>query len=146
MLCGVELVDVCVENIESVGIPESAHKLALTLFNCLCVEAVGKPGGGVCVEIPADCVCAVLFEGVEGVYCVALGFRHLLTVFVLNKTENDDVLIGGLIKEKGRDCEKRIEPASCLVNSLGDEFCGELLLEEVFVFKGIVMLCEGHCA
>ena len=37
-----------------------------------------------------------------------------------------------------------IEPSSGLVYCLGDEFCRELLFEEVLIFKGIMMLCERH--
>ena len=73
MLRGVELVYICIEHEESVDVPERAHKLALTLDNRLTVEAVGQPGSGVGVEIPADCVCAVGVERVERVDGVALG-------------------------------------------------------------------------
>ena len=73
MLRGVELVYICIEHEESVDVPECAHELALTLDNSLAVEAVGQPRGGVRVEIPADCVCAVGVERVERVNGVALG-------------------------------------------------------------------------
>ena len=73
MLRGVELVYICIEHEESVDVPECAHELALTLDNSLAVEAVGQPGSGVGVEIPADCVCAVGVERVERVNGVALG-------------------------------------------------------------------------
>ena len=39
-----------------------------------------------------------------------------------------------------------MEPASGLVNRLRDELSRELTLEEFLVLKGIMMLCERHCA
>ena len=72
MLGGIELVNFGVENIESIGVPESAHEFALTLNNSLAVEAVGQPRSGVCVEIPADSVCTVGCKSVKRVNGVAL--------------------------------------------------------------------------
>ena len=73
MLRGVELVYICIEHEESVDVPECAHELALTLDNSLAVKAVGQPGSGVGVEIPANRIRAVGVERVERVNGVALG-------------------------------------------------------------------------
>ena len=100
VLCGVEVIYIRIENIESIGIPKSTHELALTLLNGFSVEAVRKPRSGVGVEIPADSVRAVLLECVERVNGVALRFRHFLSVFILNMAENDNILKAGLIEQK----------------------------------------------
>ena len=143
---GVEFVDVGVQHEEGVGVPQGAHELALALLHRLAVEAVGQPRGGVGVEVPADGVRAVGGEGVEGIHGVALGFAHLLAVLVLHQAEDDDVFIGGLVEQQRGDGQQRIEPAAGLVHRLGDEVGGELLFKQVFVFKGIVVLREGHGA
>ena len=61
-----------VEHVERVGVPQSTHKLSLTLYHSLAVEAVGQPRGRVDVEIPADSVCTVLCKCIKRVNCVAL--------------------------------------------------------------------------
>ena len=85
-------------------------------------------------------------ERVERVDGVALGLRHLLSVLILNVTENEDVFIGRSVEQQGRNGEQRIEPASRLIDSLGNELRRELLLEQVVIFKRIVVLREGHRA
>ena len=146
MLRSVELVYICIEHEESVDVPECAHELALTLDNSLAVEAVGQPGSGVGVEIPANRVRTVGVERVERVNGVALGLRHLLSVLILNVAENKNVFIGRSVEQQGRNGEQRIEPASRLIDSLGNKLRRELLLEQVVIFKRIVVLREGHRA
>ena len=109
------------------------------------MEAVGQPRRGIAVEVPADRVGAVLFQRVERVDRVALGFGHLLAVSVKHQTENDDVLIRRAVEQDGGLGHQRVEPASRLVDRLRDERGRELLLEYLLVLKRIVMLREGHC-
>ena len=59
-------------------------------------------------------------------------------------TENEDVFIGRSVEQQGRNGEQRIEPASRLIDSLGNKLRRELLLEQVVIFKRIVVLREGH--
>lgn len=136
MLRSVELVYIGIEHEESVDVPERTHKLALTLDNRLAVEAVGQPRGGVRVEIPANRVRAVGVERVERVNGVALGLRHLLTVLILNVSEDKNILIGSSVEQQGRYGEQRIEPSSRLIDGLGDELSRELLLEQVVISNG----------
>ena len=143
---GIEGIDVGIQYPECVGVPERAHELALTFHHGLAVEAVGQPGRGVGVEVPADRVGTVGGEGIEGIHGVALGFGHLLSVFILHVAENDDVLEGRTVEEQGRDGEQGIEPTAGLVHCLGDEVGGELRFKCLVIFKRIVMLCEGHGA
>ena len=146
VLGGIEAVYISVENVERIGVPESTHILSLSLDNCLTEEAVGKPGCGVGVEVPADSVCTVCLESLKGVNGVALGLRHLLSVLIEDVSEDENVLVGRAVKDKSGYRHKRVEPAARLVNTLGDKVCGELRLENLLVLEGIVPLCEGHRA
>ena len=58
--------------------------------------------------------------------------------------QHDDVLVAGLIEEQRGLCQQGVEPASRLIHRLGDELSRELLLEQILVFKGIVVLGKGH--
>ena len=143
---GIELIDIRVENVEGVGIPEGAEELALALLHGLAGEAGREPRSGVGVEIPPDRVRAVGFERFERVDRVALGFRHFLSVFILHVPEDDDVLIGRAVEEERGDRHEGVEPAAGLVDGFADEVRRELRLELVLVLEGIVVLGEGHGA
>ena len=104
MLRGVEAVNVCVKDKEGVGVPKGTHKLPLPFNDSPGMEPVGQPGGGVGVEIPPYGVRAVGGQGLKGIDSVALGFGHLLAVFILDKAHNNDVFIGGFVKQQGGDC------------------------------------------
>ena len=108
------------------------------------MEAVRKPGRRVGVEVPADSVSAVLLKSLEGVNGVALGLGHLLSVLIKHKTQNKNVLVGRAVEDKGGDCHQGVEPASCLVDALGDEVRWELALEELLILEGVVPLGKGH--
>ena len=86
----------------------------------------------------------MLFKRLERIHGVALGLGHLLSVPVQNQTQNNDVLIGTLVEEQRRLGHKTVEPASGLVNRLGDKCRRELLFEGLLVLKGIMMLRERH--
>ena len=61
-------------------------------------------------------------------------------------SQNDYVLIWSLIEKQCGLSKKGVEPSSCLVNSLRNKVCRELLLKQVFVLKWIMMLCKRHCS
>ena len=61
-------------------------------------------------------------------------------------TEHEDILVGGTVKDKCGYSHKRVEPATSLVHTLGDEVCGEMAFKVFLVFKGIVVLGIGHGA
>ena len=69
---GIEAVDICIKDIEGIGVPQGAQELSLAFRYCLSVETVGQPGGGVGIEIPADGVCTVLIQGLHGIHRIAL--------------------------------------------------------------------------
>ena len=61
-------------------------------------------------------------------------------------THYDNVLVRSLIEEQGGFCQQRVEPSTGLVHCLGDKIGGELLLEQILIFKRIMMLCKRHCS
>ena len=93
------------------------------------METVGQPGSGVDVEIPADGIGAKFLQGIEGVYRIALGFTHLLTLFILDMSQNDNILVRCFVKEHGGLCHQGVEPAAGLIHCLGNKLCRELLLK-----------------
>ena len=108
------------------------------------METVRQPRSTVDIEIPADRVCTISSQCVERINRIALGLTHLLAVLILNVTQYNNILIWCLVKQQGRDRKQGVEPASGLVNRLGNEICRELLLKKFFILKWIVMLCKWH--
>ena len=118
----------------------------MPFYNSVVMEAIGEPGRGIFVEIPADGVGAVFFEHIHRCDGVALGLGHFLPVLIENQTEDDDVFKGGLIEKQGGNGEQGVKPAAGLVDGFADEVGGEVGFESFAVFKGVVPLGEGHSA
>ena len=135
ILCGIEAVDLRVQSIERIGVPQCSEELALAFLNGLIRELVGQPGRAVGVEIPADRVRAVCLQSRERIYSVALALGHLIAVLVKDQAQDDDVLIAGLVKQERGLRVQGIEPAAGLVHRFRDECGGEPLLEEFLVLS-----------
>ena len=58
--------------------------------------------------------------------------------------QHDDIAERRLIEQQRGDRHERIEPAAGLIDRLRDKVRRELLVEQLLVFKGIVMLRERH--
>ena len=144
MLCRVKFVDVRIEHIERVGVPQRPHELARALLHRLVGEPIRQPRRTVLVKIPADRIRAVTSQRVHRFYRVALGLRHLLSVLILHMPEHDDVPIRTLVKEQRPDRDQRVEPPARLIDCLGDEVRGEMIFKDLFVFKRIMPLRERH--
>ena len=99
----IEFVDVRIEHVERVGVPQRPHELARALLHGIVVEAVRQPRRAVLIEVPADRVRAVPSERIHRVNGVALGLAHLLSVFILHMAEHNDIPIGALVKEQRAD-------------------------------------------
>ena len=99
----IEFVDICIEHVERVGVPQRSHEFARALLHGIVVEAVRQPRCAVLIEVPADRVRPMPAERIHWVNSVALGLAHLLSVLVLHMTEHNDVAIGALIKEQRAD-------------------------------------------
>ena len=140
----VELINVRVQHVERIGVPQRAEELSLSLLHGLAVEPARKPGGRAGEEIPSDRVRSIFAERVHRVDGISLRLRHLLSVLVLNKAHDDAVLERRLIKEQRRNRMQRVEPSAGLVHRLGDEARRELLFEQLLILKRIVKLGEGH--
>ena len=80
----------------------------------------------------------------ERVHRIALALGHLLSVSVKDQSQDNNILIRGLVEQDRRLCHQGVEPSSCLVHCLGNESGRELLLESLFVLKRIVMLRKRH--
>ena len=142
----IKFINICIQYEECISIPQSTHELSLTFLYCFSVETVWKPRSTVNIEIPADCICTVSFQCFKRIYRISLGFTHLLTIFILYMTQNDNILIRSLIKQQGGFCQQRVEPSTSLVNRLGNKLCRELLFKQFFIFKWVMMLCKWHCS
>ncbi len=140
VLGGIKAVDVRIQRVERVGVPQRAEELSLSLLHGLARELLGQPGSAIRVEVPADRIGAVGVQGIHRVDGIALGLRHLVAVLVEHEAHDNDVLEGRLVEQERCLRMQGVEPASCLVHSLGDEGCRELLLKQVLVLKGIVEL------
>ena len=73
-------------------------------------------------------------------------FGHFYAVFIVDVPQNDAVFERSLAEQNRRDDEQGVEPAARLVDRLGDEVGGESFVEQVLVFKRVMVLREGHGA
>ena len=146
ILGGIKIVNIGIQHIEGIGIPQGAHELALAFLHRIIMEAVWQPRCAVLIEIPADSICTMLSQGIHRVNGIALGFAHLLAVLVLHMPQHDDILVGGIVKEQSGNRQQGIEPATGLVHSLGDEVRRITLLKNLLVLKRIMPLGERHGA
>ena len=146
VLGGIELVDIGIEHVEVIGVPQGAHEFALIFRHVFLAEPAGQPGSAGGVEVPAHGVRALIIQHVPGIHHVAQVLAHLAAVGVLHVAQHQAVLEGALAKQLGGDGQQGIEPAAGLVDGFADEVGGETLLELFFVLKGIMPLGEGHGA
>ena len=96
----VEIVDVRIEDIERIRVPERPHELARPLLHRIVGEAVRQPRRTVFVEVPADRIRTVTAQCVHRLDRIPLRLAHLLPVLVLHMTEDNDVLVRALVKEQ----------------------------------------------
>ena len=146
MIERIEIVDIGIEHIEGIGIPQRAHELSLPFLHGAVVVAVRQPRCAVLIEVPADRIRTVLPQRIHRIDGVALRLRHLSAVLVLHMAEDDDVLVRRLVKEQRRDGDERIEPTARLIDCLGDEVRREAALKDFLVLERIVPLRKRHRA
>ena len=140
----IEIVDICVEHIKIIGIPQLIQEFMLSLQHRLSREPLGQPRGGAGIKIPPDGVRAVILQRLKGIHHIALGFRHLLSVLIHHQPQHNDILVRGFVKEQGGFGQQGIKPPPRLIHGLRDKLSRELLLEQLFIFKGIMMLGKRH--
>ena len=142
----VEAVDVRVQRVERVGVPQREHELADDLVHVLRAEAAREPGRADREQVPAQRVGALLVEHAPGVDHVAQPLGHLAAVAVQDVAQAEHVLVAGVAGEQRADGQQAVEPAAGLVDGLADEIGREALLERLLVLEGVVPLGDGHGA
>ena len=70
--------------------------------------------------------------------------RHLAAVHILDVSHDDAVFKGRFVEQACRNRQKGIEPAAGLVDRFRNEIRGVACFKNLFVFKGIMPLCERH--
>ena len=108
------------------------------------METVWKPRCTVDVEIPADCICSVSLQCLKRIDRISLGLAHLLSVLILYVTKHNNVFVWCFVENQSRNRKQRVKPSTRLVYRLRDKVCRELLLEQIFILKWIMMLCKWH--
>ena len=146
MILGIEVIDIGVQHEERIGVLQGGHELALAFVDGLVAEAAGQPGSAGRVEIPADRVRALLVQHRPRIHHIAQMLGHLAALRILHVTHHDTVFKGRAVKQQGGDGLQRVEPATGLVDGLGNEVGREALFEDILVFEGIVPLGKGHGA
>ena len=124
----IEVIDVRVEHVKRIGIPERSEELSLPLAHSLLREFLREPRCRSGVEIPANRIRAEGFERLHRIDRIALRLGHLIAVLIEHKAQDNDILKCRLVKEEGRLRMQGVEPASGLIDRLGDEGSRELLL------------------
>ena len=146
MLRRIELVDVGVQHVKRIGVPECAHKLALRLRNVVRRESGRQPRSACGVEIPPYRVCALRVKHAERIDDVALMLAHFDAVFVVDVAKHYAVFKRALVEQQRGNCHKSVEPTSRLIDCLRNEVCRENLFKYVLIFKRIVPLRKRHTA
>ena len=70
------------------------------------METVRKPWSTVDVEVPSDGICAVFVQCIEWINCISFGLTHLLSVLILNMSQNDYVLVWCFVEEQCGFCKE----------------------------------------
>ncbi|GIX61021.1 uncharacterized protein BcabD6B2_04560 [Babesia caballi] len=134
-------------NQEPVGVEPRQNDVFEDAADALGEEAKRlRAHGGRGDEVQADAVGAVLVDDLHGVGEVLEALRHLLAVARENEPVHDDVAEGRLPEEVRRYHHEGVEPATGLVQALGDEVGGEVVFEGLAVLEGVVHLGVGHRA
>ena len=142
----VELIDLCIENVERIGVPQGAHEFALAFADRLVIETGRQPRRAAGIEIPAHSVRALLIHRIPRADDVALVLAHLLAILILHMAQHQAVFVAGLVKDQCRDGQQRIEPSARLVDGFADELRREKALEQLLIFKRIMELRKRHAA
>ena len=99
VFCCIEVVDVCIQNKERVGVPQGSHELSLSFHDRLACETARQPWSAAGVEVPADRIGTVGLQCVKRIYRISFGFTHLLSVLILYQTKNDNVFVWCFVEQ-----------------------------------------------
>jgi hypothetical protein len=140
----VEVVHICIEGKERVGVEEGSEKLAAGLLHTIYIKLQVIPGSGIGNHIPAQRVGTELFDGLERINRIPQPLRHLVAILVENQTVRNHVFEGDASLHHRTDGMKGKEPATSLVDPLGDEVGRIYLRELLFRNVRIEELRKGH--
>ena len=139
------VVDVRVEHVEAVRVPELEQELAHGLADHVDRERVAVPRE-LREEVPAEGVRAVLVDHVPRHDDVAQRLRHLLALGVGDVAGHQAGPVRRAVEQQRRDRQQRVEPAARLVDRLADVVGREARLEVLLVLVRRVPLRERHRA
>ena len=88
-------------DIEAAGrLFNASHEFTLAFHNGFAMETVWQPWCGVYIEIPADRIGAVGLQSVKRIHRISFGLTHLLAIFILDMSENDNIFIRRFIEKQ----------------------------------------------
>ena len=123
---GVELVERRIGGEETEGVPQRRERLTHGGVDRAQSGPGRRPGRALGEHPPAQRVGAASIEHLPGIDDVAQGLTHLLTGLVHDVAETEHVLVGLSAKDESVHRQEGVEPATSLVNRLGDQLSGEL--------------------
>src|SRR3989344_8582011 len=106
-------------------------------------------------EVEPERICPVGIDNVHRVGIILQPFAHFLSILRENESVYDDVLVGSLAKERHTQYQKRVKPATRLVEAFRYKMRRVSFrarkptatrLKDIFVFKRIVVLRVRHRA
>ena len=100
IFCCIKIINVRIKHEECISIPKCSHELTLSFLNSLSVETVRQPRSTVDVEIPADRICSVFLKCIKRIDRISFRLTHLLSIFILNMSKNDNILIWSLVEQQ----------------------------------------------
>ena len=138
-------VDLGVGDEEAVGVPQRNDDVAQTLPDAGFGQAhlLGFQGRRV-QQVQAQRVGPVEVEHLRRLGIVLQPLAHLAAVFGEQHAGYDAVAVRRLVEQGRGEDGQGVEPPARLVEGLGDEVGGEVLLEELAVLERIVVLRVRH--
>ena len=128
-------------------VPQGGHQLLVGVLQAVVVKLqVAHQHGVALVQVQAESVGAVAAHELHGVGVVLGGLGELLSVLGQQGAVDDAVFEGGPAEQRHGHHVHVIEPAADLAGVFHNEVAGEVRLEPILVFKGIMLLGVGDGA
>ena len=141
VLAGLEAVDIGVEGVEGVRVPERKQEFTNDLVDVVLAEAPREPRGADGEEVPTQGVGPLSVQHGPGVHHISDVFGHLAAFAVEAMAQANHILVARMaVGPEGADGQEAVEPATGLVDGLANEVGRETLFPDVLVLKGVVPL------
>ena len=147
MLCrGVKVFNVGIKGKEAIAVVQGSKEFSLHLRDALEIKFQIVPWLRIGDHVPAQRIGAILLHGLKGFNSIAQSLGHFLAGFVQHQPIGDDIFVSHGVKDHPGNGMQGEEPPAGLVHAFCNEVSreGRSLVDEVFVFKGVVHLCIGH--